>query len=118
MFFILFQRVILLFFTELLYFPLWWYTGGVVFVFQLARRLTVLGLEVLSPAVWWRYLFVPMYGEYGWQGRIISFFMRFIQGVFRGALFLLWFLVVAAIVVLWFAAPFLIGRGLTQGLHR
>ena len=114
----LIQRAFLTIFFEIIYFPVWWYTGGVVFVFQVARRLTILGLEVLSPAAWWRYLFVPMYGEYGWQGRIISFFMRFIQGVFRGALFLLWFLVVMVIASLWFAIPFLVGRGLTEGLHR
>lgn len=109
------QRAILSFFIELFYFPLWWYTGGAVFMFQTGRRLITAGAEILSPGLWWRYLFVPMYGQYNWQGRIMSFLVRLVQGVVRGAIFLVWMGVVGVLILAWFMVPFLVARGIMIG---
>jgi hypothetical protein len=73
------------------------------------------GLDLFSPALWWRYLFVPMYGQYNWQGRVISFIMRFVQGVVRGFLFMLYGAVILGIIVAWFVLPLVIIRGLLVG---
>lgn len=109
------QRAILSLFIELFYFPLWWYSGGVLFAVRGGHRLVVAGAEILSPGVWWRYLFVPMYGQYNWQGRIISFLVRLVQGIVRGALFLAWMIVVGFLIVAWFAVPPLVARGIIAG---
>lgn len=64
-------------------FPLWWYTKGFLrmmdwFVDSLTGSLRSVGLKV-----WLQNLFVPMYGRYDWQSRIISVFIRIVQIIFR-----------------------------------
>lgn len=117
---IIVQRVLVSFVFECFYFPIWWYTRGALLMFQAGRRLARAGSELLSPAVWWRYLFVPMYGQYNWQGRIISFLVRLVQGIVRGLFFLAWFAMIVLITGLWFVVPFIlvqiIGRALVQAL--
>jgi hypothetical protein len=65
---------------------------------QTAKKAVALGLDALSPLVWWKYLLVPMYGEYSWQGRIISFFVRLLQGIIRGVLSVVWVVIVGSLV--------------------
>ncbi len=112
------QRTIIVVLYEVFYFPLWWYGRGVKFIFLQAHTMIRFGSDLFSPALWWRYLFVPMYGQYNWQGRVISFIMRFVQGVVRGFLFILYVVVIGGIVVAWFVLPLVIMRGLLVGLFR
>ena len=72
--------------------PLWWYSEGLV------HQLRSLGNAIREIdyitgfTVWLTHLFVPMYGQRDWQGRLISVFIRVTQIIIRG--FLLVFLVV------------------------
>jgi len=69
---------------DVLRFPAWWYGKGLLhaamyaveFVQGYARRLGVF--------TWAKNIFVPMFGRYDWQSRIISVFMRLANVVARG----------------------------------
>lgn len=93
---------------EILYFPVWWYSAGLL---RAGRRLLDFWLDqekILGVGVWVQNIFVPMYGQRDWAGRIISFIMRFIQIIARGAVLLFWFVVVVLIFLLWVFFPLLL----------
>ena len=63
---------------SVLRFPLWWYGEGIVRLFgwvagQLAFRWKSYGF-----VIWIQNLLVPMYGQYDWSGRLVSFVMRIV----------------------------------------
>jgi len=90
---------------EVLYFPPWWYGRGFMRVLQRASRSIASQYEHAGVGVWLKNLFVPMFGQYDWEGRLISFFIRIIQIIFRGIFFLIWILFVGVLVVLWLVIP-------------
>jgi hypothetical protein len=65
-------------------FPFWWYTLGLRYLLGWSGGLLKLGSRYLAVGIWFRNLFVPMYGETTVSGRIISFFVRLAMIVFRG----------------------------------
>ncbi|HAL50060.1 MAG: hypothetical protein UU40_C0006G0033 [Candidatus Uhrbacteria bacterium GW2011_GWD2_41_121] len=76
-------------------FPFWWYTHGLVFVARGGWGWISGYAKSLALNVWVKNLFVPMYGMYDWQSRIISFFMRVAQIIGRAiGVFILIILVV------------------------
>lgn len=99
--------IIVSWFWELIYFPFWWYTEGFL---QLSRALFgYLGDEFtgLGIAVWSRNLFIPMYGQRDIGSRLISFFMRLVQIIFRFLYWLLLSCLVFLLIIIWLAAPIL-----------
>ena len=63
---------------DILMFPWWWYTRGVRGVLRWAGR-TLRGWEhMVGLRFWVRHLFVPMFGQADWQGRLISVIMRMV----------------------------------------
>lgn len=84
---------------DFLYFPLWWYSAGLI--------KTALGVidfyrsqeASLGFSVWLKNIFVPMYGEHDTAGRLISFFIRLVQIIYRGLVML----IVIALGLLFFA---------------
>jgi hypothetical protein len=65
-------------------FPLWWYTDGLMkFASWVVRELEY-RWKAYSFAIWIRNMFVPMYGQYDWSGRLVSFIMRLVVLVGRG----------------------------------
>ena len=93
---------------ELLYWPLWWYTRGFL------NSLMFLVAEVrdqeqrLGVHIWVRNIFTPMFGQYDWEGRIISFFMRFVQIIIRSIVLVIWTVLVSIFVVIWLMLPIII----------
>lgn len=90
---------------EFLYFPIWWYTVGFFragrgILYFLRNQQASLGLFV-----WIKNLFVPMYGQHDFAGRIISFFIRVVQIIYRGVamIFVLAFSVFMALA--WLLLP-------------
>jgi hypothetical protein len=93
---------------DVLYFPLWWYSKGLKKV-GLWYAYTIRDIENrLGVWIWLKNLFVPMYGQQDWQGRLISVFMRIIQIIARSISFLVSFVVTFAFVLLWIIAPLFI----------
>jgi len=93
---------------DILYFPLWWYSRGLVnlimgLIYFLANKQKALALFV-----WVKNIFRPMYAQYDWQGMLISFFMRLVQIIYRSVIMLLWLAVALAIIIFWLLFPILV----------
>lgn len=69
---------------DFLYFPLWWYSAGLaktirgIFDFWGSQEAS------LGFLIWLKNIFVPMYGQHDFPGRLISFLIRLIQIIYRG----------------------------------
>ncbi|MGE5425802.1 MAG: hypothetical protein ACM3PZ_01895 [Bacillota bacterium] len=89
----------------LVYFPLWWYGAG--FIRHAGRVWRFLKDEerALGFSVWARNWLVPMYGQSDFVGRLISFVMRTVQIIARGALLFIWALLGLLLAILWLALP-------------
>lgn len=94
---------------DVVYFPIWWYTKGLGRVgryclesatFHIRRRLA-LGL-------WLSSMFKPMYGDYTKEGRIISFFMRFVVLVWKFVAMVIWLVFLLFVFVAWVCLPILV----------
>ena len=94
--------------SELLSAPIWWYSRGLQLSFRrLLDRLTYAN-RYLGVTVWASNLFVPMYGQWDVAGRVISFFVRIVQTVVRGAVFILWAVVATTLFALYFISPLVV----------
>lgn len=99
------QRMFLEFFFDLLYFPLWWYTGGVKRAGLFCYYLIQDGNAQFVPFLWIKNIFVPMYGQRDIQGFLMSVFVRFWNVIFRSIFLLLWMLVVLFLFLVYLALP-------------
>lgn len=112
MFTLVLQKLLLEAILDVFYFPLWWYTGGVRYAAGRAFDFLKSGNRALAPGLWIQNLFVPMFAQYDWQGRIISFIMRLVQIIARLGALAVWLLVCLILFMVWLALPLLIGWGI------
>ena len=108
MYLLIFQRLGLEFLFHIIKLPVWWYSAGLWHAITVAREAIGLGNGYLAPGLWLKNIFVPMFGQSDWQGRIMSFFMRLVNVVIRGFLLLFWFIIVAVIFLVWLLLPVLV----------
>lgn len=104
MWLIVLQRILLQFFFDLIFFPIWWYSFGAAVAAHAAFANWQTGNAALAPMIWLRNLFVPMYGLTDWQGRIISVFVRLFNVLARTVGLLFWTLLSVAIFFVWLLA--------------
>lgn len=71
-------------FGSVLKFPLWWYGEGTVRVASWIMRTLTFRWRSYGFVIWIQNIFVPMYGQYDWAGRLVSFVMRIVVLVGRG----------------------------------
>ncbi|MBU4369246.1 hypothetical protein KKG58_00605 [Patescibacteria group bacterium] len=91
--------------TNVLYFPVWWYTIGAKKRFLgLINGVSSL-FRNLALKLMFTHLFKPMFGERSISGRIISFFMRLIILIWRSFLFLLGTISFFVLFALWMILP-------------
>lgn len=102
------QRLASEFFLDFLYFPLWWYSRGLFLHARNCWNLLSGANEQLAPGLWLRNIFVPMYGQYDWEGRFVSFFMRLVNIIGRSVALFLWLLIVMVLFLLWPVAPIVV----------
>lgn len=102
---VVFQRVLAALAIDAITGPLWWYTGGLVFIGKWWRSRIAHAWQSIGVSVWFTNLFVPMFGQYDWQGRIISFFVRLFQVIVRSVAVVFVVLVYSGTVVLWVVIP-------------
>lgn len=99
---------------EFIHIPVWWYSAGLKLQTK-ALGHSIVELDYLSGfSVWLSHIFVPMYGQRDWKGRILSFLVRLFQVVVRG-LFLA--VLVSIRIILYFvylAAPIFVVLGFMQ----
>jgi hypothetical protein len=93
---------------DIIYFPLWWYTRGLVRLVFFLEKFIINRERSLAFLVWVKNIHRPMYGQYDWQGRLISFFMRLFQIIVRGIVLVFWLIFALALFLIWIALPFLI----------
>ena len=105
MWIVVLQRMVLEFVIDLLYFPIWWYTGGAKHAAIFCYNLLQDGNMFLSPGLWLKNMFVPMFGQTDFQGRMMSIFMRFVNFVGRSIGMIIWFFVCLFWFALWFLLP-------------
>ncbi len=105
MFFLIFPRLVLEFILDIIIFPLWWYTGGIAYAIGRAQNLLSTGNANLAPFTWLKNLFVPMFGQHDFQGRMVSVIMRFLNFIFRGIALLVWTIIVFALLLTWVLTP-------------
>lgn len=65
-------------------------------------------MRAIGLRTWVVNIFKPMFGDYSREGRLISFFMRLVQIIFRTVLALLWIVIVLILLVLWLVLPLLV----------
>jgi hypothetical protein len=93
---------------DIVFFPFWWYSVGLFNISKglvsfIANKERSLGL-----GVWIKNIFVPMFGQRDIQGKIISFFIRLIQIIFRSIFLFFWILIAIIGFWLWIIFPALI----------
>lgn len=104
------------FLLDVLWWPVWWYSRG-----------TIIGTRAMYD--WWRwvgwrigltlharYLFRPMYGETGWQNRLISFGVRLVMLISRLAIVAIAGVMTVAAIVAWMILPILAATVLIRQL--
>ncbi len=98
-------KIIVSLFLEIIYFPVWWYSVGFFRFFRNVRLFLRKRERSLGFLVWAKNIFVPMYGQSDFAGRLISFFMRLVQIIARGFILLLWIIFCLLSLVIWLALP-------------
>ncbi len=93
---------------EILFFPIWWYSLGFFRLAKGAFRFWSNQEKSLGFSIWAKNIFVPMYGQSDWAGRLISFAIRLIQVIFRGIALLFWLALVLLLIIIWLALPILL----------
>lgn len=103
-----FSKILLQFVGDLLYFPIWWYTRGLIRIINWAGRYLRDRLRANGLLIWIRNIFTPMYGQTDWAGLLISFGTRVVQIIARTIAMLFWLLMVIAVVIVWLLLPIII----------
>ena len=116
MFFLVFQRIFFEAVLDALYFPVWWYTAGAKHALIWCYGALKSGNAALAPGLWLRNIFVPMFGQYDIEGRIISFFMRFFQVIGRGIALAVWLVACVILFAAWLALPLVVVIGMVSSL--
>jgi hypothetical protein len=101
-------KIIISLVLEIIYFPIWWYSVG---FYRLIKNVWIFWCEqekILGFTVWAKNIFVPMYGQADWAGRLISFVVRLAQIIARGLILLIWLILCLAVLGLWLAFPLLL----------
>lgn len=101
-------KIIISLILEIIYFPIWWYSVG---FYRLIKNVWIFWREqekILGFTVWAKNIFVPMYGQADWAGRLISFVVRLAQIIVRGLILLIWLILCLAVLGLWLAFPLLL----------
>src|SRR3989339_998407 len=99
------QRILLEFVVDIIYFPIWWFTAGARHALLFCVGLVQEANAMLAPGLWLKNIMVPMFGQWDWQGRIMSFFMRLVNVIIRTILLFLWIILVFILFILWLAVP-------------
>ena len=93
---------------DIIYFPAWWYSQGLLQFVLILKNFLVSKQKSLALLVWIKNIFRPMYGQYDWQGMLISFFMRVFQIIVRSLMMLFGAMVCLLALIGWVILPLLV----------
>jgi len=97
---VIFQTV-----ADFLYTPIWWYSRGLLKQFRGVSGSLLSRKQDLAIDVWLKNIGKPMYGQYDFTGRLISFFMRLAQIIGRTIALVIWALLLIVWLLIWLAIP-------------
>lgn len=109
---LLFQKILTTLLREAVTAPVWWYTHGLLHMLAWWSERSRLLWHRLSVGLWARNILVPMFGQYDWQGRVISFLIRLAQIIFRSIGYGIAVIFFGGAVGAWIGAPILVFYGL------
>ncbi len=93
---------------DIVYFPIWWYSRGLTGALKWVG-IKIINLErTLGLDIWLLNLFRPMYGQSDLAGKLVSFFMRIVQIIFRGIVLIVGSVVYIILLGLWLIAPIVV----------
>lgn len=92
-------------FGSLAYFPVWWYTRGALRTAKMCMHTVAEQARDYGVNVWIKNLFVPMFGQHDFWGKLISFWLRTTMILFYSFLLLMLSLAMLAAFILWLVVP-------------
>lgn len=98
-------KIIVEIIRDIIYFPLWWYSRGLLNLILSVKNFLVDKQKALALLVWLKNIFKPMYAQYDWAGMLISFFVRLVQIIFRSIFMLFWMILSLAVIIFWILLP-------------
>ena len=99
---------------DIIYFPLWWYSGGLKLVTLTLYDNARTTARNLSLRLLLINIFNPMFGHYDRAGRIISFFMRILIVLVKSIYFVIKAAVLLALLLLWVLLPLAVAARVWQ----
>ena len=93
---------------KLLYFPLWWYSKGFLKVLKGSGDFIKDFEQSLGFWIWVKNLFVPMFGQKDFAGRMISIFLRLFQIIVKGIALIIMILINVLFLFVWLLLPIFI----------
>ncbi len=90
---------------SLAWFPIWWYTTGLKKMISWCIDGLHYRIKQYSFKIWLKNFFVPMYGQYDWQGRAISVFMRLVVIIGRGIALAVEGVIYFVLILCWMIIP-------------
>ena len=106
---VLFQKIFADAIFDIFLFPIWWYSKGLSrLTAYLFAALQMANIK-LAPGLWLKNLFVPMFGQTDWQGRLMSVFMRIANVFFRGIVLFFYMVLLLSMMICWVFLPISIG---------
>lgn len=93
---------------DILYFPVWWFSRGLLRLLLILKNFLVDKQKSLGLLIWLKNIFRPMYGQYDFAGILISFFVRFFQIIVRSVILTFWFFCTLTVLLFWIILPFFI----------
>lgn len=101
---------------DFLYFPIWWYSAGLLKTLRGVGHFYHHQEVSLGFTIWLKNLFVPMYGQHDFAGRLISFVIRLVQIIYRGTAMLFVLVLGLIFIAFYISLPFLIFFGILKQL--
>ncbi|MFH1822534.1 MAG: hypothetical protein ABH830_02425 [Patescibacteria group bacterium] len=90
---------------DIIYFPLWWYSRGLIQLVNILISFLSNRQKSLALLTWVKNIHRPMYGQFDWQGMLISFLVRLFQIIFRSMVMLFWLICSLAVFIFWLLLP-------------
>ena len=103
-----FGKILVRILWDFLYFPIWWYSTGLLKTLRGVGNFYRDQEASLNFLVWLKNIFVPMYGQYDMAGRLVSFFIRLVQIIYRGIAMLIMIVLGLIFIAFYLSLPFII----------
>jgi len=110
------DNIFFLVLKDFIYFPYWWYREGLLELSKKIKKFLISRERSLAFFVWVKNIFVPMYDQKDFAGRMISFFIRLVQIIFRGSVMLFYLALTFFILLFYIFWPFFMVFGIFNQL--